>query len=231
MAVRAGLVHSALHPTNLSEVDAEFVVQDAIDEDGSSHRVERHADAFAFEVLGRLDAGLLVDGDETHAEGDRRENRDGDERALIAGEALGKLGKRIFCDVEFLTARHAVKDRARLIDGDEVEVDAVGLHLARVERLHPVVEAARKRKLQLRHGPSVLPCSDCGLRLARRSQSRKAAQWHSVHGLNAIPCGESCRYCSWAIDREIRRCAAPCSSPTSRGEICEGRPHRAPHRA
>ena len=168
MAVRAGLVHGALHPADLGEVDAEFVVQDAVDEDGGGHRVERHADAFAFEILGRLDAGLLVDGDEAHAEGDRGEHRDGDERALVAGKSLREFGRRIFGDVEFLAAGHAVENRPRLIDGDEIEIDAVGLHLARIERLHPVVEAARKRKLQLGHGPSVLPCSDCGLRLARR---------------------------------------------------------------
>src|ERR1700683_3702245 len=157
MAVRSGLVHSALHPANLGEIDAEFVMQDAVDEDCGRHRVERHADAFTFEILRRLDARLLVDGDEAHAESDRGKYRYSDERAFVASESLREFGRRIFGDVEFLAAGHAVEDRARLIDGDEIEVDAIGLNLARIERLHPIVEAARKRKLQLRHGPSVLP--------------------------------------------------------------------------
>jgi hypothetical protein len=81
------------------------------------------------------------------AEGARREHRDGDEVALLVGVALDVFGARILGDVELLAARHAVEDRTRLLDADEVEVDAVGLHLAGVDRLHAVVQSGRKRKL------------------------------------------------------------------------------------
>ena len=57
----------------------------------------------------------------------------------------------ILGDVELLAARHAIEDRPRLIDGDEIEIDAVDLDLAGVERLHPVIKSARERKLQLGH--------------------------------------------------------------------------------
>ncbi len=145
-AVRAAGVHRALHPMNLAQVDAVFVLQDAVDVDRRRHGEQRHADALAFEVLGLGDAGLLVDGDEAVAEGARGKHRDGDERALLVGEALHELGAGIFRDVEFLAGRHAVEDRPRLVDGDEIEIDAVGLDLAGIERLHAVVEPGRERQ-------------------------------------------------------------------------------------
>ena len=161
-AVRAAGVHRALHPMHLAQVDAVFVLQDAVDVDRRRHGEERHADALAFEVLRLGDAGLLVDGDEAVAEGARGKHRDGDERALLVGEALHELGAGIFRDVEFLAGRHAVEDRPRLVDGDEIEVDAVGLHFAGVERLHAVVESGRKRKLQLGHGRRYPPVGLAG---------------------------------------------------------------------
>ncbi len=154
--MRAGLVHRALDPMDLGQIDAEFVMQHAVDEDCRRHGVERHADALALEILRRLDAGLLVDGNEAHPECDRREHRKGDERTLVAGKALSEFGQRIFRRIEFLAARHAIEDRARLIDGDEIEIDAVRLDLSGVERLHPVIKARRERKLQLGHGLLIL---------------------------------------------------------------------------
>ena len=60
------------------------------------------------------------------------------------GEALHEFGRRILGNVEFLPPRHAIEDGARLLDRHEVEVDAVGLNLARVERLHAVVKVVGK---------------------------------------------------------------------------------------
>ena len=113
---------------------------------------QRHADPLAFEILRRLDAGLAVDGDEAVAERARGKHRNRDERTLLVGETLDEFRAGILGDVELLARRHAVEDRPRLIDGDEIEIDAVGLDLAGIERLHPVVEPARERKLQLGHG-------------------------------------------------------------------------------
>src|SRR5262245_61951742 len=136
---------------DLPEIDAVFVLQQPIDVDGRGHGEQRDAHALALEVLGRLYAGLAVDGNETVAKRPRRKNRNGDERALLAGEALHELRARKFGDVEFLAARHPVEDRSWLIDGDEIEVDALDFDLAGIERLHAVVEPARERKLQLGH--------------------------------------------------------------------------------
>ena len=67
---------------------------------------------------------------------------------------MGGLG---FIHLGFLAAGAAVavpivihllfRHRPRLIDLDEVQIDAVGLHLAGIEREHPVIERARERKL------------------------------------------------------------------------------------
>ena len=140
-------VHGALHPVNLRQIDAELVMQNAVDEDRRRHRIERHADALAFQILRRLDPRLAIDRDEAHAKSDRGEHRNGDKRALLTGKALGEFRAGIFGDVELLPAGHAIENRTRLVDGDEIEVDAGGLDLARIEGLHSVIEAARKRKL------------------------------------------------------------------------------------
>ena len=87
-AVRALLVDCALHPRHLGKVDAVIVLQDAADEDRRRHRVERNPDALAFKVLGRLDAGPFVDGNEAVPEAARGKHRDGHERALLVGVTL-----------------------------------------------------------------------------------------------------------------------------------------------
>ncbi len=203
-AMRARRIHRALHPVDFGQVDAELVLQHAVDEDGGGHRIKRHADALAFEVLRRLDSRFTIDGDEAKPERDRGKHRDGDERAFFVGEALDEFGARIFRNVEFLPAGHAVEDRARLIDGDEIQVDAVGLNLSGIERQHPVIEPARKRQLQLGHERSFLRYFYAALRLACAPSGRKAGGLLERHALNAIPCAKSCRYCFSAIGREIR---------------------------
>ena len=115
----------ALHPVDLREIDAVFVLQHAADEDRGGLGVERHADALALEILGRLDAGFLVDRDVAVAEDARGEDRDRDERAVALGVALKRLGARHLRRVEFLAAAHAVENLARAVDGDEIEVDAL----------------------------------------------------------------------------------------------------------
>src|SRR5262249_44482823 len=52
--------------------------------------------------------------------------------------------------------------RSRLLDANEVEVDAVDRNLAGVDRLHAVIERGRKRKLQLGHW-TVNPRSATGI--------------------------------------------------------------------
>src|SRR5258708_28463628 len=85
------------------------------------------------------------------AEAARRKHGDGHERTLPVGVALHVFRARIFGDVELLPARHAIEDRPRLLDADEIEIDAVGLDLAGIDRLHAVVQSGRKRQLQIGH--------------------------------------------------------------------------------
>jgi hypothetical protein len=131
---------------------AVFVRQEPVDVDHRRHGQEGHAYPLAFEVLGFGDAGLAVNRNEAMAERARRKNRKRDERALLIGETLDEFRAGIFRNIELLAARHAVEDRPRLIDGNEIELDAVRPDLAGIERLHAVVEPARERKLQLGHG-------------------------------------------------------------------------------
>jgi hypothetical protein len=125
-------------------------VQLPADEDRGRHRVERNADPLAFEVLGLADP-LAVDADEGMAEAARGKHGDRHERALLVGVALDIFGARIFRDIEFLPARHAVENGPRLLDADEIKIDALGLHLAGIDRLHAVIERGRKRQLQIGH--------------------------------------------------------------------------------
>jgi hypothetical protein len=88
-------------------------------------RVERNADALAFQIFRLPDAGALVDGDEAVTEGARGKDGERDERALLGGVALYELGARVLGDVELAAARHAVEDRARQLDRDEVVTSPV----------------------------------------------------------------------------------------------------------
>jgi len=142
---------------DLGQIDAELVFENAVDEDRRRHRVERHADALTGEVLRALDSRFAINRDEAKPKCDRWEHRDSHERAIAVGEALDEFGTGIFGDIELLSARHSIEDRPRLIDGDEVEIDAVRFHLAGIKRKHPVIERAGKRKLQLGHRCAVLP--------------------------------------------------------------------------
>src|SRR5204862_3496477 len=56
-----------------------------------------------------------------------------------------EVGARHFRGIEFLRGLHPVEDFARMVDGEIIEIDAVGLHLAGVERQRAVVESAGKR--------------------------------------------------------------------------------------
>src|SRR5262245_61572748 len=149
IAVRAGLPERALHPADFSELDAVFVLQQATDPDRGTHRVERHADAPAFEVLRRADARLAVEEDESVAEDAGREGGDGDERTLPGPETADEFRARHFRRVEFELAAHAVENVARLVVGEEGEVDAVRTNLAGIEAQHAVIEAAGECQREL----------------------------------------------------------------------------------
>src|SRR5207253_2733454 len=99
-------------------------------------------------VLWRADAGFPVDGNEAVPERTRRKYRQRDKGALFVGKALNEFRTGIFRDVKFLPARHAVEDGPRFVDRDEVQIDAVRLDFARVERLHAIIEGTGETQLQ-----------------------------------------------------------------------------------
>jgi hypothetical protein len=113
IAVRLGAVDVALDPFDLGKVDAVLVAQQPADEDRGGHRVDRHADALALEILRRLDV-LLIDEDKAVPEHARGEHRNGDERTLPSDEARDVFGTGKFRSVEFQSCRHAVENVARL---------------------------------------------------------------------------------------------------------------------
>jgi hypothetical protein len=123
------------------EIDPVLVLQQAADEQRRGLGVERGADALACEVL-RRPHRLAVDGDEAVPEDARGEDRQRHHLAAAGGVAADDLGARHLAGVEFEILPHAVEDLAGIIDGDKVEVDALGLHLAGIEREHAVIEAA-----------------------------------------------------------------------------------------
>src|SRR5262249_47282791 len=86
-----------------------------------------------------------------------------------------ELRARKLGNIEFLAARHSVEDRSRLVDGNEIEVDALGLDLAGVKRLHAVVEPARERKLQLGHLLLVPGALEQDLSLSTRARWTKTS--------------------------------------------------------
>jgi hypothetical protein len=70
----------------------------------------------------------------------------------VAGHELGNvLGQRKLGRIEFETPAHAVEDLPRIVDRNEGEIDAGGLHFARIERVHPIVEAGGERERNVRH--------------------------------------------------------------------------------
>src|SRR6202011_5149607 len=93
-----------------------------------------------------------MNGNEAVAEGARWKDRNSNERALLVREALDEFRARKFGHVKFFAPCHAIENGAGLIDSDEIQIDAPGLHLAGIKRLHAVVEPASKRELQIGHG-------------------------------------------------------------------------------
>src|SRR4051812_19938918 len=100
IAVTARAIYRTLNPMDLLEVHTIFMLEQTADEDRGCHGVKRHADALAFQILGRPDAGFLVDGDEAVAEAARGKHRQRDERTLLVGEALYEFRRGIFRYVE-----------------------------------------------------------------------------------------------------------------------------------
>ena len=154
IAVRLRAVGGALNPMHSRQVNAVLVRQHAADEHRRGLGVERYADALAFEVLGRPDR-LAVDRDEAVAKDARGKYRQRHQLAAAGGMPADDLGARHLAGVELEILPHAIEDLARTVDGEEVEIDPLGLRLPGIERQHAVVEAAGERHRQFGHVASL----------------------------------------------------------------------------
>ena len=178
MAVRLGLVHGALEPSHLRQIDSAIVLQHAANEDRGRHRIKRHPDALAGEIRRRADHPA-IDRDIAVAEHARREHRQRHERAVAGGEAGDVLGARHLRSIELQRARHPIENLARAVDGEEVEIDPLGLHLLGVERQHAVVEPAGESDRKLGH------CVEVSLQPFRRAGFDTTC--HACPGLDPGP--------------------------------------------
>src|ERR1700676_4763562 len=117
------------------------MLEQSADPDRRRHGVELNPDPFAFEILRRADLAR-VDRDEAVTKHPRGEHRQRHERAIAGGEAADIFGARHFRSIELELADHAVEQLARIVDIDEIEIDAFGLDLAGTQRDHAVVKTA-----------------------------------------------------------------------------------------
>jgi hypothetical protein len=68
---------------------------------------------------------------------------------LAGPETADEFRARHFRRVEFELAAHAVENVARLVIGEELEIDAARLNLAGIEAQQAVIESAGKGQRQL----------------------------------------------------------------------------------
>ena len=145
------MVHGPLHPTDLGEIDAIFMLQQPANEDRGRHRIKRDADALAGEIGRRADR-FGVDRYMAVPEHARGKDRQCHERTVAGGEAGDEFGARHLGRIELQRARHPIENLARTVDCEEVEIDPVGLNLLGIERQHAVVEPAGEGEGELGHG-------------------------------------------------------------------------------
>ena len=130
IAVAACFLDRALDPADGRKIDSVLMHEMATNPHRRRLRVERHSHPAVLEILRSFDSRMPVDIDMAVPKDARRKHRDCDQRALAARQAADELGGGKFGDVEFLAAPHAVKDFARRIDRNIVEMDALGGHVA-----------------------------------------------------------------------------------------------------
>ena len=139
LAVGPGGFHLAFDPLDAGQVDAVFVLKHPALPHRSRHGVELDADLLAVHVGGFLDL-VAVDGDEAVAEGARGEHGNGDEGAVSRAVACYVFRRGELAGVELLVLDHAVEDITRVVELEEIEVDAPRFDFAHGERDHAVVE-------------------------------------------------------------------------------------------
>jgi hypothetical protein len=118
--------------------------------------VERGADALAFEVLRRPDAGPPVDIDVTVAEHPRWKYRQRHQSAVAARHPADEFGRRELRRVELFGPTHPVENLPRGFDAEVVEIDAFDGDFAGSQRFHAIVFAAGEGQSEARHAGSMV---------------------------------------------------------------------------
>ncbi len=112
------------------------------------HEAKRHSTVLP-ETVGLADAAALVDRDVAVPETARGIDGQRDERRLFLLHAQTRDVVRAghLRNIELLAGGSAIEDVPGILVDDQLEVDAFRLHFPRIQGLHAVVEAARKREL------------------------------------------------------------------------------------
>ena len=126
---RSWIVDTALNPVDRIKIDAVIVLQDAPHPDARRLAVFLHADAFAFEILWRFDAGVLVDEYIAVPEYARGKDRDRDVGKLVAAAHDHVMRKRHFRDIERTRLDHPREDLGRGLDSKIAKRDSLGLEV------------------------------------------------------------------------------------------------------
>src|SRR5262245_22022085 len=139
-----------------------FMLKETAQPHGSSHTILRHAHALASQILRPLDARSRIHENAAVAKRSRGKHRDRDERSapLRSRGQKGAHGK--FRRVELFVLHHAPENLFHR-EHKIVEINALGLDDAVLERPRPIVVFACQREANVSHGYG--SASDC-LRLS-----------------------------------------------------------------
>src|SRR5262249_41887322 len=156
-------VEPAHEPVHVLRLDAVVVLQHAAHEDEPGRAPLRRADAFALQILRRVDAaaGETVDAGMTEHLRERDGHRH--ERALAAAFERRVGGKRKLGDLKFLVVQHALEGLTRTQNLD-LEVDALRFHASVDQRTGAVVVPAGERELEIGHRATYGVGASCGWR-------------------------------------------------------------------
>src|SRR5215217_4027424 len=102
LAMRTGMFHSALHPADRAEIDAELMREMTARPDRRGLGIERNPNALAFEVLWGANARARVDENVAVTKDSCRKHRQRHERTIARSGQADEFGSRQLGDIEFL---------------------------------------------------------------------------------------------------------------------------------